>query len=373
MNNNYDYAILGAGIYGLYAAKFLGERGIKVALIEMDSGPLQRASYINQARVHNGYHYPRSVSTASKSAQYYDRFNKDFNFAIHSQFKKIYAISQYDSLTNAEQFQKFCDYVGIPADEINPSKYFNKGTVQATFETDEYTYDATKIKQWFIEHLKSVRNVDMYFNTQVKQVEQSNGKYLININDQSTIIVPKVLNATYASINQVLDIFKLGPFKTKYELCEVILTRANPQLSGVGITLMDGPFFSIMPFGLSGFHSLTSVSYTPHETSTTNFPIFSCQNDRHDCNPFVLQNCNSCSVSPKSAWVRMKQQAHRYLNPDLRFEYERSLFSVKTILNSAELDDSRPTVIRTSSTNPTFISVLSGKFNTIYDLEDALL
>ena len=39
---------------------------------------------------------------------------------------------------------------------------------------------------------------------------------------------------------------------------------------------------------------------------------------------------------------------------------------------SSEVDDSRPTVIRKFSTNPTFVSVLSGKINTVYDLEEVL-
>ncbi|MGO4693582.1 FAD-dependent oxidoreductase [Paenibacillus sp. 2TAB26] len=371
--NKYDFAIIGAGIYGLYAAKLLGERGLKVALLEMDAEPLQRASYINQARVHNGYHYPRSVSTAEKSAHYYERFNKEFNFGIHSQFKKIYAISKYDSLTNAEQFLKFCLHVDIPADEINASKYFNNGTVEAAFETKEYTYDAVIIKKWFMEHLKKYKNVDMFFNTQVRKVEQSNDMYSIVINDQEIISSLKVLNATYASINQILSVFGLDTFRTKYELCEVILTKSNAELNGIGITVMDGPFFSVMPFGHSGYHSLTSVSYTPHESSPTEFPKFSCQNFRRDCTHLSLQNCNHCEMSPQTAWISMKQQTQKYLNPNLQFEYHKSLFSVKTILNSAELDDSRPTVIRKSSENPTFISVLSGKFNTIYDLEDVLL
>lgn len=369
----YDYVIIGAGIYGLYAAKYLGEKGLHVALIEMDSEPLQRASYINQARVHNGYHYPRSVSTASKSAHYYQRFNREFSFGIHSQFKKIYAISKYDSLTNAEQFLKFCMHVGIPADEINAAKYFNEGIVEAAFETVEYTYDAKKIKERFFEILKTYNNVDMYFNTQVKNVDSDNNNYYIVINDELTVLTPKVLNATYASINQILDVFNLAAFKTKYELCEVILTKANKELNNIGITVMDGPFFSIMPFGFSGYHSLTSVSYTPHETASGQFPKFSCQNHRVDCSEFSLQNCNSCFMSPDTAWMRMKQQAQKYLSSRLQFNYEKSLFSVKTILNSAELDDSRPTVIKTSSNKPSFISVLSGKFNTIYDLEDVLL
>ena len=45
---------------------------------------------------------------------------------------------------------------------------------------------------------------------------------------------------------------------------------------------------------------------------------------------------------------------------------------MKPILKSTEIDDSRPTVIRTFSMNPTFISVLSGKINTVYDLDEVL-
>lgn len=46
---------------------------------------------------------------------------------------------------------------------------------------------------------------------------------------------------------------------------------------------------------------------------------------------------------------------------------------MKPILLSSEIDDSRPTVIRTFSTEPTFVSVLSGKINTVYDLDEVLI
>jgi hypothetical protein len=45
---------------------------------------------------------------------------------------------------------------------------------------------------------------------------------------------------------------------------------------------------------------------------------------------------------------------------------------MKPILMSSEIDDSRPTVIRTYSKNPTFVGVLSGKINTVYDLDEVL-
>ena len=66
---NYDKIIIGAGLYGLYSALFCAKLGEKVAVLEYDEGPFRRATYINQARVHLGYHYPRSYSTAVKSAR----------------------------------------------------------------------------------------------------------------------------------------------------------------------------------------------------------------------------------------------------------------------------------------------------------------
>ena len=45
---------------------------------------------------------------------------------------------------------------------------------------------------------------------------------------------------------------------------------------------------------------------------------------------------------------------------------------MKPILKASEIDDSRPTVIKYATRRPTFISVLSGKINTVYDLDDFL-
>jgi len=374
MKKQFDWVIFGAGIYGMYAAKLLGMRGMSVALVDIDNEPLQRASFINQARVHNGYHYPRSVSTAEKSANYYKRFNEEFEYAVHKKFTKVYAISMNDSLTNAEQFKKFCDFVDIPAEEVNTSRYFHPGMVEAAFETDEYTYDASKIRQALSNDLSTLLHVQTLFGTEIVSAEiVDEAKFLLRFQTGLIIETGHVLNATYASINQLLQFFNYDLFQTKYELCEVILTKVSANFANMGITIMDGPFFSLMPFGFTGTHSLTSVSDTPHEASTAAYPKFTCHSLRPDCNEQYLRNCNSCEFRPQSAWNRMSQLAKKYLNPDITIQYESSLFAVKTILNTAEIDDSRPTMINIASRKPTFISVFSGKFNTIYDMEEVLL
>ena len=45
----YDKIILGAGLYGLYAAQKCGAAGQRVLVLERDPAPFMRATYINQA------------------------------------------------------------------------------------------------------------------------------------------------------------------------------------------------------------------------------------------------------------------------------------------------------------------------------------
>jgi hypothetical protein len=136
---------------------------------------------------------------------------------------------------------------------------------------------------------------------------------------------------------------------------------------------MDGPFFSLMPFGKSGYHSLTSVTFTPHLSSFDSLPQFNCQKKSDGyCSPKQLGNCNDCLAKPQSAWPYMSNMAEKYLKEDYGFSYAGSLFSMKPILKASEVDDSRPTVVRKASEKPTFVSVLSGKINTVYDLDEVL-
>ena len=80
----FDKIIIGGGLYGLYAALLCGRSGQKTVVLEYDKEPFMRATYINQARVHMGYHYPRSYSTAIKSAHYFERFHYDYKDCIYS-------------------------------------------------------------------------------------------------------------------------------------------------------------------------------------------------------------------------------------------------------------------------------------------------
>lgn len=443
-----DKLIIGAGLYGLYAALHCAEKGEQVTVLELDAEPFSRATYVNQARVHMGYHYPRSLSTAMKSAGYFKRFVEDYSFCIHSGFQQVYATSKRFSWTDAEEFRKFCRDAGIPCEPLPVDRYFREGVCDGAFLTTEYTYDAHILRDYFLAELERHSGVRLLCGRDIRRIvkgPECYEVYALYQGREEHYEAPFVLNATYASVNQVLGLIEEGSgeerrklqeaelFGIKYELCEIILCRVSDELKGVGLTVMDGPFFSIMPFGKTGYHSLTSVTFTPHRTSRGSVPEFPCMAggtcgsgaeaehriagmteagsgtaavgkdvvgkdsagtdaigkdvagkdaaekavvgmaaaETRTCVPggLWLGNCNLCGNRPESAWDYMAALARKYVREEFRFAYEKSLFSMKPILKAAEVDDSRPTVVKYASRKPTFLSVLSGKINTVYDLD----
>lgn len=376
MAQQYDKIIIGAGLYGLYAAAFCVKRKQHVLVLEYDNAPFKRATYINQARVHMGYHYPRSLTTAIKSAGYFRRFVEDFGFCIHDKFDQVYATSDKFSWTSAEQFVSFCKAAGIRCDEAPVSKYFKEGMCDGAFLTEEYTYDAMLLRDYYMDKLNGNDYVNINFGARISRIIRREQTFLVEMENGESFEAPFVLNATYASVNQIIDRvkgIKKNLFDIKYELCEIILCKPSEKLRDIGITVMDGPFFSIMPFGKTGLHSLTAVTFTPHVTSYEEKPIFSCQKGlKEGCCPEQLGNCNECLHKPDSAWPYMSHLADKYLKPEYAYTYEQSLYSMKPILKSSEVDDSRPTAIAVMNSKPAFISVLSGKINTVYDLDEFL-
>lgn len=373
MKQKYDKIIIGAGLYGLYSALFCGKKGQSVLVLECDPTPFRRATYINQARVHQGYHYPRSISTAMKSAGYFEKFNRDFAFCVNQEFNKVYATSAKYSWSSGVQFKKFCKAANIPCEELPPQKFFKDGMCDGVFLTREYTYDAMLLKDYYLQQLSTLNNVTISYGVNITSIERDADSYVVRTGQSQSFSTGFLLNATYAGTNQILEMLGYEKFGIKYELCEIILCEANDALREYGFTVMDGPFFSIMPFGKTGLHSLTSVTFTPHTVSYDALPSFACQEKSGGyCSVRHLGNCNDCPAKPKTAFPYMANLARKYLKDEYGFTYEKSLFSMKPILMSSEIDDSRPTVIRVYSKNPTCVGVLSGKINTVYDLDEVL-
>jgi len=143
--------------------------------------------------------------------------------------------------------------------------------------------------------------------------------------------------------------------RIKHELTEIVLAESPAELYGQAVTLMDGPFFSVMPYPAEQLYSLTHVRYTPHlnwiDTAGTLPPYDVARAYR----------------GPSRAY-QMKVDAQRYMPCLADLKISKSLFEVKTVLLKNEQDDGRPILFQRNPDTSRIVSILGGKIDNIYDL-----
>jgi glycine/D-amino acid oxidase-like deaminating enzyme len=362
----YDAIVIGGGFYGsamaVYLAKHRGFRNI--LLIEREAGLLTRASYNNQARVHNGYHYPRSFTTAFRSRVNLPKFVRDWPAAIQKDFTKLYAIARRNSKVTARQFRRFCQEIGAklePAD-AGLRQLFEQRLIEDVFLVEEYAFDSGKLAVWATDELRE-SGVEVHLNTVVLAISKGDGAPLqvtAGMKDGSETVLHsrRVFNCTYSGLNQLRGGFPGTQAGLKQEITEMALVQAPPVLQNLGVTVMDGPFFSMMPFPARGLHTLSHVRYTPHLH----------WKDAAGLDPYKKLR----DYDRVTRVDRMVRDAGRYLPAVLDAKFVESIFEVKTVLAKNEGDDGRPILFERHPALPGCYSVLGGKIDNIYDVLEAM-
>ncbi len=372
----FDYLIVGGGIFGCYAATWLAEQGARILLIEKENDLFLKASTVNQARIHSGYHYPRSIATARLSEEYKARFIKDHRSFINDSFQHFYAIDKFGSMTDAAQFERFCKHLEVPCRAIEVPRYMKKERIERLYETQEFSFDPIRIGGFYKRKLEELPNVTVLTNCQPKQAFRESGNFIVELEIAekqhfTKIKSANVINATYSATNGILDLFAFRQIELTHEIAEMTFVK-SPKKQLPALTVMDGSFCSLMPYGLSEFYSLSSVAYTPHEVSKTNQPKFNCQQINTKCRPEAPSDCNQCAARPMTNFSKMEKQIRRYLDESVELEYAHSKFTIKSKLKSSHIDDSRPTEVLQLSKNPSFYCIFAGKINSIYHIEQIL-
>lgn len=369
MPEYFDRVVIGGGLFGAYAALILSKRGYRVCLLEQGSELLGRASFINQARLHTGLHYPRSLDTAQESIIYFEKFRNSFPTAVRD-FDQIYAISRYSSKTSGEEFLGFIQRLGIKVEEIPQTTYFHKSTVSHAFRVEEPTFDTKELRKILHAQIDCSLNITVQLNSKVIGGSIGDSVSTIQLDNGHVLSAGGIVIAAYAGINGVRELLRLERLPLSFEIADIHLGLVPPSLKNIGFTVMDGPFWSMMPFGHTNYSSLTSVGLTPLEKSR-GLPIFSCQSKRDDCVPSGLADCNSCNFRPTSNFEHVQQQVSIHLKESIGFHNNVRLTTVKTVLTSSEVDDSRPTLIQKEKISNVW-TIFSGKITTIFDIEEGL-
>ena len=368
MKTNYDVIAIGGGFFGMYIAEFYAKQGKKVMLLEKEHDFMQRASYVNQARVHNGYHYPRSILTALRSRVSFPRFVDEFKDCIDDSFEKYYMIGRLLSNVTAKQFELFCHRIGVPCNRAssNITDLINPNLIEAAFSTVEYAFDSIKLKLKMLERLEHA-GVDYRLGVCVDTIKKGSTGLIVETLDSSNnseltpFSAKQVLNCTYSMINEILTNSQLDRVELKHEITEMCLVDVPNALKDKGITVMCGPFFSVMPFPSKGLHSFSHVRYTPH------FQWYDNKDSQYLNSHKYINN-----IEKKSNWNRMLLDAKRYMPILEQCDYQESIWEVKTVLPRNESNDARPILFKPDHGLPGLHSVMGGKIDNVYDIAQEL-
>lgn len=339
---NYDAVVLGAGLYGCKVALELRALGLNVVII--DPNPIMsQATTVNQNRVHQGYHYPRSVETARTASKNYIRFLIDHAQAITGNARHLYCIAA-DSKVNPEQYEKVLAEVGAPFKRVETPSYFTPGMIAQVYETHEKSFNIFKLRALINYQLKVSR---------IEIIKATGGIYGVT-SSHVLVAIPNamiacsyVFNCTYGNIDNIV------PIRTKLvkEHVEVPLFRIPSDLGAEDITIMDGPYFSIMDYPPEpGVSAVTHVHLGRHQTWSPPDP-----------EPTWDQKTRQEDIIEDITQYIPKMAEARYLS---------SMLTTRALLAETSDDDGRPVLVEYAEVSPRIVSILGSKFNSVYEVID---
>ena len=343
--------IIGSGIYGCWIANELSKnKNNQIYIFEKNKEIMSGSSKRNQYRVHGGYHYLRSINTAARCRDNYKKFLDFFPNCIKKNIKNIYALGKHRSKIDSYQFERNCNLIGAPFKK--ESKYnhlFNDNLISEIYEVDETVYDYISFKNQ-IKNLIDKNNIKLNFETEIIKYINDNKLYT---SSGEIFNVDFVFNCTYSNLEKIEN---LGPkkFFLNYKLSQIALIKSPSDLENLGITVIDGPFFSLLPYNNSS-HTLSHVNYT-HINESKNNTFNKDQNVLGE--NFAKNNAR-----------KMILDASRFIPSLSSVKSNESFFEVKALCRDLTHNDSRPIVVEK---NHNVFNVLGAKIDNVFDLSTYL-
>lgn len=321
-------AVVGGGVFGCTIAVDLARAGAQVSLYEARSDILQGATARCQARLHRGYHYPRSDSTATAARDASELFETRYPEAVATAPYHYYAIAP-GSLTTPDEYLAFCDRLSLPYKIVdNPPRLHG---VDLCVEVDEAIVSVPVLSRLLRRDLARA-GVRLHFGL------RTDPEYL----DDYDLIVMTTYGQPW-----------LHPLR--YEICEVAVVELG-RYGGESYVIQDGPFTSLDPY--KGLYILYDVVHSVHAANIGYAPEVPPE--------FVDLLQRPAAKTPLSNFDKMVDSAGRFLamlDPGGQGVsiHHWSMFSVRAVLPGVDATDARPTLIERDGN---VIHVLSGKICT---------
>lgn len=226
--------VIGGGWYGCHLTLALLADGHDVELHEMGATLFGGASGANPARLHKGFHYPRSRLTRAACQDHAEAFMAAYGDFTRTIPCNIYAVAAEDSMVDFGTFRQVLqgevEFVTVerPAD-------LGLEHVEGAILTGERHIVIEEARRFFAERLGAVVRY---------------GRTTGCLDDPAWDLT---IDCTFCALDEeAID---------RYEPCVTVLLEGPTDRA---VTIMDGPFPSIYPWSEDeGLCSLTSASLTP--------------------------------------------------------------------------------------------------------------
>lgn len=335
-------AVVGGGIFGITTALEVTRQvpDVSVTLFEKEHDVLQAASGTNQWRLHRGYHYPRSRSTAVHCRDSHDRFLERFGRAVIAEHDHYYCIASERTRTSPEEFRAHCDALGLETRETSLD-IVNGDAVDACLRVEENHIDPIALRAVLWERLDR-RGVEVRLNHRVESTTTLDDEY------DYTVV------AAYAGTNGLLEGFPSLQQEFKFQLIEKPVVTLPPAFHNRSVVVMDGPFMSFDPYGRTAQYQLDHVVHgvrAEHVGMTPKFPEFDA----------TLLDEGVVVDPPATAFPEFVESYDEFFDGVDEADHLGSRFTVRTVLPDVDDTDARPTLVDRSSD---VFRVFSGKIGT---------
>lgn len=356
----YDVVIIGAGIFGSEIAIKVREAGLSSILLEAKNDILQGASKNNQNRLHLGFHYPRDLETGRQCIKGFETFKKKYKDCIEEDFINAYFVASNNSFINGEQFKNHAMALGVAYKEINLNDFPLKiNNVDYGIECEEVVYDCEILRDLVKSHLKK-HNIKLSLNHRAEKVTKNLDIYKICSGDKDAIYAKAVINCSYSDINCITSQLGFKASKNQYEYTVVPIVELD--IPKVGITVMDGPFMTLLPHGKSNNYLLYHVKNSVIARENTFF--FNKEWGSPETAPFK-------EIDKQIFFEQIIADSIAHLSFLKNAKLKGFLEGPRMVLSKNDKTDARPSIVKKH--DDTYITVFAGKIDhSIWVAEDIM-
>lgn len=344
-------AVIGGGAFGLMTATRLAEAGEAVTVFERLPALMQGAS-ANANRLHRGFHYPRHEKTARQCALGFHKLAAEFAAAMIGGVSNTYFIASQGSLTSPVEFLSFCRRLDLPYRLLDLDRCEPAVTnVALGVATDELVYDRSVLRALMAARLgRSGAGVQV--GVDVVDIRRTRGGgFALMIGDGREYHCDAVVNCSYADLNRLTARLGHRLETRQYEYAAAAVVALDwPQPAS--LTVLDGPFVSLLPLGDPGRYLLYHVEQSVIA--------------RHD-GPFLDRAWLDPRRAPfaavdRSRWFEALVENGSRFVPALRnARLVDVLQGPRMVLAGAEATDARPSLV--TLLEPGYVVVFSGKID----------